>query len=67
VLLLGGENTLIGTPYVENAKVEARVLGEGKGKKITVGKFKRRVKYRRKKGHRQEFTEVEIEKIVSPK
>jgi large subunit ribosomal protein L21 len=67
VLLLGGEKTLIGTPYVKNAKVEARILGGGKGKKVTVGKFKRRVKYRRKKGHRQEFTEVEIEKIVSPK
>jgi large subunit ribosomal protein L21 len=67
VLFLGGEKTLIGTPYLENAKVEGRILGSGKEKKITVVKFKKRVKYRRKKGHRQEFTEVEIEKIVPPK
>lgn len=67
VLFLGGEKTLVGTPYVKDAKVEARVLGFGKGEKITVVKFKRRVKYRRKKGHRQEFTEVEIEKIIPPK
>jgi large subunit ribosomal protein L21 len=67
VLFLGGEKTLIGTPYLEKAKVEGRVLGWGKEKKITVVKFKRRVKYRRKKGHRQEFTEVEIEKIIPPK
>lgn len=67
VLFLKGEKTLIGTPYVKNAKVEARILSCGKGEKITVVKFKRRVKYRRKKGHRQEFTEVKIEKIVPPK
>jgi len=67
VLFLGGEKTLIGKPYVEKAKVEGQVLGSGKGEKITVVKFKKRVKYRRKKGHRQEFTEVKIEKILPPK
>ena len=66
VLFIGGEKPLIGTPYVKNAKVEAEVLGSGKGEKIVVFKFKRRVKYRRKKGHRQEYTEVKIEKILPP-
>jgi large subunit ribosomal protein L21 len=66
VLFLGGEEPLIGAPYIENARVEAQVLGSGKGEKITVVKFKKRVKYRRKKGHRQEFTEVKIEKILPP-
>ena len=66
VLLISGEKPLIGTPYVKNAKVEGEVLGSGKGEKITVFKFKRRVKYRRKKGHRQGYTEVKIEKILPP-
>jgi len=67
VLFIGGEKTLIGTPYIKNAKVKAEVLGSGKGEKVTVFKFKRRVKYRRRKGHRQEYTEIEIEKILRPK
>jgi large subunit ribosomal protein L21 len=67
VLFVGGEKTLIGTPYIDDAKVVAQVLGSGKAEKITVVKFKRRVKYRRKKGHRQEFTEVKIEKILPPR
>ena len=44
VLFVGGEHPLIGTPYVETAKVEAEVLGSGKGEKVVVFKFKRRVK-----------------------
>jgi large subunit ribosomal protein L21 len=67
VLFLGDEKPLVGTPYVRNAKVEAQVLRSGKADKITVFKFKKRVKYRRKKGHRQEFTELMIEKILPPK
>ncbi len=67
VLFVGGEKTLIGTPYIDDAKVVAQVLGSGKSEKITVVKFKRRVKYRRKKGHRQAFTEVKIEKILPPR
>ena len=65
VLLLGGEKPLIGAPYVKDAKVEAEVLSLGKAEKITVFKFKK-VKYRRKKGHRQEYTEVQINKIHAP-
>jgi large subunit ribosomal protein L21 len=65
VLLLGGEKPLIGAPYVKDAKVEAEVLSLGKAEKVTVFKFKK-VKYRRKKGHRQGYTEVRINKIHTP-
>jgi len=53
----------IGTPYVEGAKVTAKVLEQGKGKKIVVFKYKPKKNYRRKQGHRQPFTSVRIEKI----
>ncbi|MFQ6032316.1 MAG: 50S ribosomal protein L21, partial [Candidatus Zixiibacteriota bacterium] len=63
---VGGEKHLIGAPYVKDALVESEVLSQGKGEKTTVFKFKRRVKYRRKKGHRQQYTEVKINKIHAP-
>jgi large subunit ribosomal protein L21 len=63
VLLLGGEKTLVGAPVVEGAKVVAEVLGHGKGKKITISKFKAKVQYRRKRGHRQPYTEILIKEI----
>ena len=66
VLFIGGEDPQVGSPYLENARVEGEVIASGKSDKITVFKFRRRVKYRRKKGHRQEFVEVQIEKIVPP-
>lgn len=66
VLFIGGEQPLIGAPYVEGARVEAEVLGSGKAEKIVVFKKKKRVKYRRTKGHRQDYTEVRIEKILRP-
>ncbi len=63
VLLLGGEKTVVGAPVVDGAKVVAEVLGHGKGKKITVSKFKAKVQYRRKRGHRQPYTEILIKEI----
>jgi len=66
ILFIGGEKSFIGTPYIKDAKVEAEVVTSGKGEKITVFKKKKRVKYRRTKGHRQEFTEVKINQIVLP-
>jgi large subunit ribosomal protein L21 len=66
VLFIGGEKPLVGSPYLENARVEGEVIASGKSDKITVFKFKRRVKYRRKKGHRREFVEVQIDKILAP-
>ena len=63
VRLLGGEKTVVGTPVVEGASVVAEVLGHGRGKKILVSKFKAKVQYRRKKGHRQPYTELLIKEI----
>lgn len=65
VLALKTEEGLkVGTPLVEGAKVEARVLSQGKAKKIIVFKYKPKKNYRRKQGHRQPFTSVRIEKII---
>ncbi|WP_026485965.1 50S ribosomal protein L21 [Caldanaerobius polysaccharolyticus] len=58
-------NLQVGSPYVEAAKVQAKVLEHGKGKKIIVFKYKPKKNYRRKKGHRQLFTRVEIQKILA--
>ncbi|WP_407820324.1 50S ribosomal protein L21, partial [Staphylococcus aureus] len=53
----------VGKPNLEGAKVIATVEGQGKGKKVTVFKFKAKKNYRKKKGHRQPFTRVKIEAI----
>ena len=58
-----GENTQIGQPVVEKAKVVGRIVRQGKERKVMVVKYKRRKGYRRKKGHRQMFTQVKIEAI----
>lgn len=54
----------IGTPTVAGAKVEGKVLGQGRGQKIIVYKYKSKKDYRRKQGHRQPFTKIEITSIV---
>ncbi len=64
VLLCGeGDQVTVGTPVVEGAKVEGKVLAQGKGDKIVVFKFKAKKGYRRTNGHRQPFTKVEITNI----
>lgn len=60
------DTTLIGTPNVEGAKIEAEVLGIAKNDKVLIYKYKRRTKYRRTQGHRQDFTQIKIKKIVAP-
>jgi large subunit ribosomal protein L21 len=60
VLLIGGEKLTIGAPLVAGAKVEAKVVAQDRAKKIIVFKFRRRKNYRRKAGHRQPFTALEI-------
>ena len=63
VLAVGGETLKVGTPVVEGAKVVAKVVAQGKAKKVTVFKYKRKKDYRRKNGHRQPYTKLTIEKI----
>ena len=65
VLLVGGEgeDTRIGTPLVSGAKVVGKITDQGKGPKIRVFKMKRRKNYSRRQGHRQKYTEIQIEKI----
>ena len=58
-----GETLKVGTPVVEGAKVVAKVVAQGKAKKITVFKYKPKKDYRRKNGHRQPYTKLVIEKI----
>ena len=62
--VLDGENTKIGAPVVEGAAVEAKVVKNGKGKKITVFKYKPKKNEKKKIGHRQPYTKVEITKIA---
>ena len=60
VLMLGGEVVKAGNPLVEGAEVTGKVLQQGRGQKIIVYKYKSKKNYRRKQGHRQPFTKVEI-------
>ncbi len=65
VLMVGGESLKLGKPLVSGAKVEAKIVGQGLGPKIVIFRMRRRKNYRRKKGHRQPFTALEITKIVA--
>ena len=62
--VLDGENSKIGTPVVEGAAVEAKVVKIGKGKKLTIFKYKPKKNEKKKMGHRQPYTKVEITKIA---
>lgn len=66
VLLVGGEGeTRVGTPLVEGVKVVGTITDQGRGPKLTIFKMKRRKRYRRKMGHRQDYTEIRIDSIES--
>ncbi|GAC1412336.1 MAG: 50S ribosomal protein L21 [Candidatus Doudnabacteria bacterium] len=58
-----GDKVTLGKPLLEGVGVEAKILSQGRGKKILVFKYKAKSKYRRKQGHRQSYTELEITKI----
>ena len=64
VLAVAGENGLtVGAPVVEGATVTAKVVAQGKAKKVIVYKYKAKKDYRRKQGHRQPYTKLVIESI----
>ncbi len=63
VLFVGGENVKVGAPFVEGATVTAKVVKEGRAKKIVVFKLKAKKNYRRKQGHRQPYTKLVVEAI----
>jgi len=64
VLMIKDESgTRIGTPIVKDAQVTVEVIEQGREKKITVYKYKKRKNYRRKQGHRQSYTKIKVEKI----
>ncbi|MBI1389137.1 MAG: 50S ribosomal protein L21 [bacterium] len=65
LLIRDGENLQIGKPTVANAAVKAKVMAHDRGKKVIVFKLKRRKNYRRKKGHRQDFTRIRVVEIVT--
>ena len=63
VLVVSGDDVKVGNPTVEGASVAATVVGDVKGKKVIVYKYKRKTGYHKKNGHRQAYTKVKIEKI----
>ncbi|WP_188206281.1 50S ribosomal protein L21 [Alkalibacillus aidingensis] len=63
VLFVGGDDVKVGSPYVDGASVTGKVEKQGKGRKITVFKYKPKKNYKRKQGHRQPYTKVTIDKI----
>ncbi len=59
-----GEKTAVGTPLLPDISVKGHIIEQGKAKKIIVFKYKRRKRFRRKQGHRQQFTAVKIDSIT---
>jgi large subunit ribosomal protein L21 len=66
LLIADGEQLTVGKPTIDGAKVVATSKGEAKGDKIVVFKYKSKVRYRRKTGHRQLYTKLTIDKISQP-
>jgi large subunit ribosomal protein L21 len=66
LLLADGDNVTVGKPVIDGARVLATAKKNGKGDKIIVFKYKSKVRYRRKNGHRQLFTTLSIDKILPP-
>ncbi|MBD8015806.1 50S ribosomal protein L21 [Microbacterium sp. APC 3898] len=63
VLFVGGDDTKVGVPFVEGATVTAKVVKNGKQKKITVFKYKAKKNYHKKQGHRQPYTKLTVDAI----
>ncbi len=67
LLVADGEKITVGKPSIKGAKVLATSIGNRKQKKIIVFKYKPKVRYRRKIGHRQSYTQLHINEIITPK
>ena len=67
LLISDGDKATVGTPTIDGAKVVATSQGEGKGKKIIVFRYKPKVRYRKKTGHRQLYTRLVIDEIIAPR
>jgi len=65
VAVVNDGQAVFGRPYVEGAKVSAKIAGHGKGDKILVFKYKPKKKYRKLRGHRQQYTDVVVESITT--
>jgi large subunit ribosomal protein L21 len=66
LMVIDGENSVIGSPFIEGATVKARVLGHERGPKLLVYKMRCKKGYRLKNGHRQDYSRVQIEGITVP-
>lgn len=64
VMMIGGESTKVGAPFLEDANVRAEVVSHGRGEKIYVEKYRAKVNYHRRTGHRQSYTEVRVTGIT---
>jgi len=60
LLIVDGENIKLGKPYIEGAKVPAKIIEQGRGKKVIVVKYKQKTRYHKKAGHRQPYTKITI-------
>jgi large subunit ribosomal protein L21 len=65
LVITDGDNTTIGAPLISGAKVNATVVSHGRADKVMIFKFRRRKHYRKTQGHRQSFTEIQIDKIAA--
>ena len=63
LMVINGDDVQVGTPFLDSAKVTASVVANGRHKKVKIVKFKRRKHYRKQMGHRQNYTEIKIDKI----
>ena len=63
LMIADGDKVQVGSPHVTKASVDAKVISQGKGKKVHILKFRRRKHSMKKQGHRQLYTEIQIDKI----
>jgi large subunit ribosomal protein L21 len=66
LLISDDESVAVGRPVIEGARVTGQIVEQVLGEKLTVYKFKRRKNYRKRNGHRQQYTAVKIENVVGP-